>query len=48
MAKSIVAEKSYRFAIRVVKLYKFLMDEKKEYVLSKQLLKSGTAVGALL
>ncbi len=48
MAKSIVAEKSYRFAIRVVKLYKWLVEEKKEYVLSKQLLRSGTAVGALL
>jgi four helix bundle protein len=48
MAKSIVADKSYRFAIRVVKLYKFLVDEKKEFILSKQLLRSGTAVGALL
>jgi four helix bundle protein len=48
MAKSIVAEKSYRFAIRVVRLYKFLVDEKREYVLSKQLLRSVTAVGALL
>lgn len=48
MAKSIVAEKSYRFAIRIVKLYKWLIEEKKEYVLSKQLLRSGTAIGALL
>jgi four helix bundle protein len=48
MAKSIVAEKSYRFAIRIVRLYKFLVDEKREHVLSKQLLRSGTAVGALL
>jgi four helix bundle protein len=48
MVKSIVAEKSYKFAIRIVKLYKFLVDEKKEYVLSKQLLRSGTAVGSLL
>jgi four helix bundle protein len=48
MAKSIVAEKSYRFAIRIVKLYKWLSEEKKEYVLSKQLLRSGTAIGALL
>jgi four helix bundle protein len=48
MAKSIVGEKSYRFAIRIVNLYKWLCDEKKEYVLSKQLLRSGTAIGALL
>ena len=48
MSKSIVGEKSYRFAIRIVKLYKLLTDEKKEYVLSKQLLISGTAIGALL
>jgi four helix bundle protein len=48
MAKSIVAEKSYRFAIRIVKLYKWLTQEKKEYVLAKQLLRSGTAVGALM
>ncbi len=48
MAKSIVGEKSYRFAIRIVNLYKWLCEEKKEYVLSKQLLRSGTAIGALL
>jgi len=48
MGKSIVGEKSYRFAIRVVNLYKWLCEEKKEYVLSKQLLRSGTAIGALL
>lgn len=48
MTKSIVAEKSYRFAIRVINLYKLLCESKKEYVLSKQLLRSGTAIGALL
>ncbi len=48
MSKSIVGEKSYRFAIRIVNLYKWLCEEKKEYVLSKQLLRSGTAIGALL
>ena len=48
MSKSIVGEKSYRFAIRRVNLYKWLCEEKKEYVLSKQLLRSGTAIGALL
>jgi four helix bundle protein len=48
MSKSIVGEKSYRFAIRIVNLYKWLCEEKKEYVLSKQLLRSGTAIGALI
>lgn len=38
--------KSLNFAKRIVKLYKYLNDEKKEYVLSKQLLRSGTSVGA--
>ena len=41
-------DKSYDFALRVIKLYKFLVSEKKEFVLSKQLLRSGTAVGALI
>ncbi len=40
--------KSYAFALRVVKLYKYITIEKKEYVLSKQLLRSGTAIGALI
>ena len=48
MSKSILREKSYAFAIRIVKLYKFLSEEKKEYILSKQLLRSGTAIGALI
>ena len=42
-----IQEKSLAFAIRIVKLYKLLAGEKKEYVLSKQLLRSGTAIGAL-
>jgi four helix bundle protein len=41
-------EKSFAFAVRVVNLYKYLCREKKEYVLSKQLLRSGTAIGALV
>jgi four helix bundle protein len=48
MKKSILKEKSYLFALRIVKAYKFLYNEQKEYVLSKQLLRSGTAVGALI
>jgi four helix bundle protein len=43
---NIVQEKSFAFAIRIVNLYKHLITEKKEYVLSKQLLRSGTSVGA--
>jgi four helix bundle protein len=48
MGDSIIKNKSFHFAIRIVKLYKFLQEGKKEYVLSKQLLRSGTAVGALV
>jgi four helix bundle protein len=43
---NIILDKSFAFAIRVVKLYKYLCDDKKEYVLSKQLLRCGTSVGA--
>ena len=43
---NVVQEKSYAFALRVVKLAKWLQSEKKEFVLSKQLLRSGTSVGA--
>lgn len=46
--RNIVADKSYAFALRIIKLYKFLISGKKEYVLSKQLLRSGTAIGALI
>ena len=41
-------DKSYQFAIRIVKLSQFLQQDKKEFVLSKQVLRSGTAVGALI
>ncbi|MDO4219202.1 MAG: four helix bundle protein [Synergistaceae bacterium] len=41
-----VKSKSKKFAVRIVNLYKFLCNEKKEYVLSKQLLRSGTSIGA--
>ena len=47
MKKNIIKDKSFAFALRIVNLYKFICD-KKEYVLSKQLLRSGTAVGALI
>ena len=43
---NIIVTKSKAFALRVINLNKFLCNEKKEYVLSKQLLKSGTSIGA--
>ena len=46
MSDNIILDRSFDFAIRVVKLYKHLCDDKKEYVLSKQLLRSGTSIGA--
>ena len=48
MKGSPLKEKSYQFAIRIVKLSQYLQQDKKEFVLSKQLLRSGTAVGALI
>ena len=46
MAENTVKDKSIKFAIRIVKLYKYLKEEKAEYILSKQLVRSGTSVGA--
>ena len=43
---NLISEKSIEFAIRIVNLYKYLCKEKEEYVMSKQLLRSGTSVGA--
>jgi len=45
---SILAEKTYKFANHIVKLNTYLTDEKKEYTLSKQLLRLGAALGALV
>lgn len=46
--KNVVLEKSFEFAVRMVNLYKYLTADKKEFVLSKQILKSGTSIGALV
>ncbi|MBA2735993.1 MAG: four helix bundle protein [Pyrinomonadaceae bacterium] len=46
MKDSVLRDKSYQFALRVIKLYKYIAAEKKEYVLSKQILRSGTSIGA--
>ena len=48
MKENIVKFKSFVFALRVVKLYQFLTEQKREFVMSKQLLRSGTAIGALV
>lgn len=45
-SESIISTKSYAFALEVIKIYKYLYNEKKEFVLSKQLLRSGTSIGA--
>lgn len=46
--KNILKEKSFALALRIIKLYKFLIENKKEYILSKQILRSGTSVGAMV
>lgn len=46
MKESILRNKSYDFAIQIVKTYKFISSNKKEYLVSKQLLRSGTSIGA--
>jgi four helix bundle protein len=46
MKESIIKEKSMAFAVRIVNLYKFLCEKKKEFVISKQILRSGTSIGA--
>jgi four helix bundle protein len=48
MKENILKDKSLLFAIRIVNLYKFLVTDHKEYVLSKQVLRSGTSVGAMI
>ncbi|MDD8019361.1 MAG: four helix bundle protein [Bacteroidota bacterium] len=44
--ENIIKIKSFSFAVRIVKLYKFLSEKKKEFIISKQLLRSGTSIGA--
>lgn len=48
MGVSILRDKSYSFALLVIQRYKSIVNEKKEFVLSKQVLRSGTAIGALI
>ncbi len=46
MKDNLVKDKSFKFAVRIVKLYKYLCEEKREFTLSKQLLRAGTSIGA--
>lgn len=48
MRDNVVKNKSFAFAVRIVKLYQFLSNDKSEFVLSKQLLRSGTGIGAMV
>jgi four helix bundle protein len=48
MKENIVKNKSFAFAVRIVKLYEYLCENRKEFILSKQLLRSGTSVGAII
>ena len=43
---NVIQIKSYAFAVKIIKIYQFLANDKKEFVLSKQLLRSGTSIGA--
>ena len=46
MKENIVAEKSFKFSVSIVRLYQALVNDKKEFVLAKQILRSGTSIGA--
>jgi four helix bundle protein len=48
MKENVLKTKSFDFSLRIVKLHQYMKEEKKEYVMSKQLLRSGTAIGALV
>ena len=45
---NIIHEKSYSFALRIIKAYKYLTETKKEFILAKQMLRSGTSIGAMI
>ena len=48
MSENVIRDKSFEFALRIVKLSQFLQSEKREFVISRQVLRSGTAIGALV
>jgi four helix bundle protein len=46
VSDNLIVDKSYRFSLKIIELYRFLTEEKREYILSKQLLRCGTSIGA--
>lgn len=48
MKQNVIKDKSFNFSLRIVKLSQFLQESKKEYVLSRQIMRSGTSIGALI
>ena len=48
MKRNLLKDKNFRFAVRIVNLYKYLFEEKKEFVMSKQIVRCGTSVGAMV
>ena len=48
MKENMIKDKSYAFALRIIKVYKYLSEKQREFVLSKQVLRSGTSIGALV
>ena len=48
MKENVLKKKSFDFALRIIKLYKYLREEKKEIIMSKQLMRSGTSIGAMI
>lgn len=48
MKENVLKSKSFDFALRIVNLYKYLKEEQKEYILSQQLIRSGTCIGAIV
>ena len=46
VSDNLIVDKSYRFSLKIIELYRFLTEEKWEYILSKQLLRCGTSIGA--
>ncbi len=48
MKENILKEKSFNFSIRIINLYKFLKKEHKEFIVSQQIIRSGTSVGAIV
>ena len=48
MRENVIRTKSFNFSVKIVKLYKSILEEKKEFVLSRQLLRSGTSIGAMV